>query len=178
MSLAGAQVWGLGRVAALEHPHRWGGLADLPAQFAERAGRRLCQVLAGGSGENQVAIRDQGVLARRLVRAPHGEAAAGPGNGAQPWRAHGTVLVTGGTGALGGHTARWLAGTGAGHLVLASRRGPAAPGAAALAAGLAAAGTAVTVTACDAASRPAAGRGAGRHPGQGADRGGARGGVG
>ena len=26
-----AQVWGLGRVAALEHPGRWGGLADLPA---------------------------------------------------------------------------------------------------------------------------------------------------
>ena len=30
VSLAGAQVWGLGRVAALEHPDRWGGLADLP----------------------------------------------------------------------------------------------------------------------------------------------------
>ena len=83
VSLAGAQVWGLGRVAALEHPHRWGGLVDLPAQFAERAGRRLCEVLAGGSGEDQVAIRDRGVLARRLVRAPHGEAAAGPGGGAQ-----------------------------------------------------------------------------------------------
>ena len=29
-SLAGAQVWGLGRVAALEYPDRWGGLVDLP----------------------------------------------------------------------------------------------------------------------------------------------------
>ena len=25
-----AQVWGLGRVAGLEHPGRWGGLVDLP----------------------------------------------------------------------------------------------------------------------------------------------------
>ncbi|WP_181799015.1 hypothetical protein [Kitasatospora acidiphila] len=25
-----AQIWGLGRVAALEHPSRWGGLVDLP----------------------------------------------------------------------------------------------------------------------------------------------------
>ena len=25
-----AQVWGLGRVVALEHPYRWGGLIDLP----------------------------------------------------------------------------------------------------------------------------------------------------
>ena len=30
VSPAQAQVWGLGRVAALEHPDRWGGLVDLP----------------------------------------------------------------------------------------------------------------------------------------------------
>ena len=42
------------------------------------------------------------------------------------------VLVTGGTGALGAQVARWLASIGAEHLVLISRRGPAAPGAAEL----------------------------------------------
>ena len=32
-------VWGFGRVAALEHPDRWGGLVDLPADLDDR-GRR------------------------------------------------------------------------------------------------------------------------------------------
>ncbi|MCK2145461.1 KR domain-containing protein [Streptomyces sp. WAC00276] len=35
--------------------------------------------------------------------------------------------MTGGTGALGAHVARWLAARGAAHLVLTSRRGEAAP---------------------------------------------------
>jgi len=71
-------------------------------------------------------------------------------------RPAGTVLVTGGTGTLGGLVARHLAGTGqARQLLLASRSGPAAAGTAALAADLAAAGTGVQVTACDAADRPA-----------------------
>jgi hypothetical protein len=62
-------VWGLGRVVALEHPERWGGLVDMPPTVDERAGARLCGVLAG-CGEDQVAIRAPGVLARRLMRAP------------------------------------------------------------------------------------------------------------
>ena len=47
---------------------------------------------------------------------------------AERWRPHGTVLITGGTGALGGHVARWLAANGAERLVLTSRSGPDAPG--------------------------------------------------
>ena len=76
----------------------------------------------------------------------------------------GTVLVTGGTGTLGGLVARHLAARpgGPGRLVLASRSGPAAPGAAALAADLAAAGAGVQVVACDAARPGGAGRAAGR----------------
>jgi polyketide synthase 12 len=65
----------------------------------------------------------------------------------------GTVLVTGGSGGLGGLVARHLAGRGRRHLVLASRRGAGAPGLAGLAAGLAAAGAGVRVVACDAADR-------------------------
>jgi acyl transferase domain-containing protein/NADPH:quinone reductase-like Zn-dependent oxidoreductase/acyl carrier protein len=68
--------------------------------------------------------------------------------------AAGTVLLTGGTGMLGGLVGRHLAVTGqAGRLVLASRSGPAAPGVAELAADLALAGAAVQVAACDAADR-------------------------
>jgi hypothetical protein len=55
-----AAVWGLGRVAGLEHPGRWGGLVDVPAVLDERAGVRLCAVLAG-CGEDQVAIRPAGI---------------------------------------------------------------------------------------------------------------------
>ncbi|MFE0678658.1 type I polyketide synthase [Streptomyces sp. NPDC058867] len=139
---AQAQVWGLGRVAALEHPDRWGGLVDLPEQLDERGAARLRAVLAAPSGaEDQVAIRAAGVLARRLTRA-----AAGSG---RSWQPRGTVLITGGTGALGAHVARWAAENGAEHLVLASRRGGEAPGATALHDDLTALGVTVTLTACD-----------------------------
>ncbi|NGO73958.1 polyketide synthase, partial [Streptomyces sp. SB3404] len=57
-----AAVWGLGRVAALELPQRWGGLIDLPVELDVRAGARLAGVLAGG-GEDQVAVRGAGVYA-------------------------------------------------------------------------------------------------------------------
>ncbi|WPB93151.1 beta-ketoacyl reductase [Streptomyces malaysiensis] len=63
--------------------------------------------------------------------------------------------MTGGTGALGRHVARWLAGNGAERLVLLSRRGPDAPGAAEIVAELSGTGTAVTVEACDVADREA-----------------------
>jgi len=44
----GAGVRGaLAAVAAIEHPDRWGGLADLPAVLDERAAGRLCALLAG-----------------------------------------------------------------------------------------------------------------------------------
>ncbi|AXN44983.1 Phenolphthiocerol synthesis polyketide synthase type I Pks15/1 [Mycobacterium marinum] len=68
----------------------------------------------------------------------------------------GTVLITGGTGMAGSALARHLvAHHGVAHLVLISRRGPAAPGATELVAELSAAGAQVEVVACDAADRPA-----------------------
>ena len=78
-----------------------------------------------------------------------------PPDPAAPRRA-GTVLVTGGTGTLGGLVAGHLAATGrARGLVLASRSGPVRPGVAALAAGVAASGAWVQVAACDATERAA-----------------------
>ncbi|MGW9209792.1 type I polyketide synthase [Embleya sp. NPDC055664] len=68
----------------------------------------------------------------------------------------GTVLVTGATGGVGSLVARHLvAEHGVRSLVLASRRGPAADGAAELVADLEAAGALVRVTACDVADRAA-----------------------
>jgi NAD(P)-dependent dehydrogenase (short-subunit alcohol dehydrogenase family)/acyl carrier protein len=66
----------------------------------------------------------------------------------------GTVLVTGGTGGLGALIAEHLVTAHqAGHLVLASRRGPAAPGAAVLIARLHELGGSAEVVACDVADR-------------------------
>ncbi|MGI5183699.1 SDR family NAD(P)-dependent oxidoreductase [Dactylosporangium sp. CA-152071] len=67
----------------------------------------------------------------------------------------GTVLVTGGTGALGAIAARHLAGEGVRHLILASRRGPDAPEAAALRDELTALGVDVRLAACDVSDRAA-----------------------
>ena len=145
-----AQAWGMGRVAALEHPDWWGGLIDLPPVLDERTAARLCAVLAGpGDGrhpEDQVAVRASGVFGRRLERAP-------APRGGTTWVPRGTTLVTGGTGVLSGHVSRWLAGRGTPRLVLTSRSGPGALGVAATAAELAAAGTGVSVAACDSAQR-------------------------
>ncbi|WP_436843915.1 SDR family NAD(P)-dependent oxidoreductase, partial [Streptomyces sioyaensis] len=145
-----AMAWGLGRIAAFEYPQRWGGLVDLPGELDERAGRRLVALLAQTRGEDQVALRGSGVFTRRMVRSLPGDRPAGEG-----WRPRGTVLVTGGTGALGGHLARWLARNGAEHLVLVSRRGPEAPGAAELVEELAGLGARATVRACDVSDRAA-----------------------
>ncbi|GLW22652.1 polyketide synthase [Microbispora amethystogenes] len=149
-----AAVWGLGLVAALEHPGRWGGLVDLPDDTEINADtdaavyRRLAAVLAAG-GEDQVAIRREGVLGRRLTRAPRADRTQAT------WRPRGTVLITGGTGNVGARIARRFAADGAEHLVLTGRRGPDAPGAADLAAELTALGARVTIAACDAADRAA-----------------------
>ncbi|WP_420543184.1 type I polyketide synthase [Streptomyces katrae] len=142
-----AQLWGFGAVVGLEHPDRWGGLVDLPEELDGPALRRLSGVLAAGEGEDQVAVRASGVLGRRLVRTAGGDGGS--------WKPRGTVLVTGGTGALGARFARWLAANGADRLLLTSRRGPDAPGAAELLAELAGLGVPATVHACDAADRAA-----------------------
>ncbi|MER5432227.1 type I polyketide synthase [Streptomyces sp. NPDC002588] len=144
-SPAQAQVWGLGLAVAQEHPRLWAGLVDLPAVPEPSAEARLTGVLSGGTGEDQIALTASGAMARRLVRA------GAPERDGEPWRPRDTVLVTGGTGALGSRVARWAARHGARHVVLLSRRGAQAPGAGELAAELAGFGATVAFEACDTA---------------------------
>jgi acyl transferase domain-containing protein/NAD(P)-dependent dehydrogenase (short-subunit alcohol dehydrogenase family)/acyl carrier protein len=136
-----ALIWGLGAIAAAENPSGWGGLIDVPDDPDWARVARLA-----GGGEPEVAVRGHGVFARRLVRAaPTGEP--------EPYDGHGTVLITGGTGALGARVAAWFAARGATRLVLVSRRGADAPGAERLRAELAALGAEVTFVAADVAER-------------------------
>ncbi|MBB4689245.1 type I polyketide synthase [Amycolatopsis jiangsuensis] len=139
-SIPQAQVWGLAQVIGLELPHRWGGLIDLPGTWDDQVVTRLTGVLAG-CGEDQIAIRASGLLARRLVRAR----APKPGR----YEPRGTVLITGGTGLIGSRMGAWLADRGAGRLVLTSRSGAGAAGVPTLVADLAGRGCAVDVAACD-----------------------------
>ncbi|WP_344339767.1 type I polyketide synthase, partial [Kitasatospora putterlickiae] len=140
---APAAVWGLARTAQLEHPGRI-VLVDTDGSAAPAS--LVADALA--SGEPQVAWRAGGAVVPRLARA--GVAAEG-GGVLDP---AGTVLVTGGTGTLGGLVARRLVEShGVRHLLLVSRRGPQAPGAAELVGQLAALGASVEVVAADVSER-------------------------
>ncbi|WP_344153043.1 type I polyketide synthase, partial [Streptomyces polychromogenes] len=143
--LAHAPLWGLVRSALVEHPGRF-GLADVdrPEDLEPLAA-------ALGGDEPQLAVRDGAVRAARLTRA----AAPAPQDAA-PGFGGGTVLVTGGTGTLGALVARHLVTAhGVERLLLTSRRGPAAEGAAELVAELSGLGAQVRVEACDVADRDA-----------------------
>ncbi|WP_033257359.1 type I polyketide synthase, partial [Kitasatospora phosalacinea] len=122
---AAAAGWGLVRSAQAEEPGR---LLLLDADGPLSAG-----VLAGvlAAQEPQVAVRGGAVLVPRLARL------AGVGETPPVLDPAGTVLVTGGTGGLGALFARHLVSAyGVRHLLLVSRRGGEAPGAAELVAEL------------------------------------------
>ncbi|MGA6161221.1 SDR family NAD(P)-dependent oxidoreductase [Amycolatopsis magusensis] len=131
---ATAAACGLVRVAQNEHPGRFVLVHGDPAQ------RDLIAAAVAG-GEPEVSIRDGQLRVPRLTVAP-------PPEHRHAFDPDATVLITGGTGALGGLLARHLlAHHGVRRLVLTSRRGPDAPGAAELAA------LGAEVVACDVSVR-------------------------
>ncbi|NXY96047.1 SDR family NAD(P)-dependent oxidoreductase, partial [Streptomyces sp. BR123] len=143
--LVHAAARGLLRSAQSENPGRI-VLADTDGSDASH--RALPAVLA--SGESEVAVRGGSVLVPRLART------AAAADSAREWDADGTVLVTGASGSLGGLFARHLvAEHGVRRLLLVSRRGEAAAGAAGLTAELAGLGAEVAWAACDVADRDA-----------------------
>ena len=146
--LAGAAAWGLVRSAQAEEPAGWcsstpTGRRSRRLRCRERSRPGSCRwrCVRGRCWSPAVPCRGGGMPPRPV----------GP---SIPWS--GPVLVTGGTGTLGGVVARHLAAKhGAGELVLASRRGPGAPGAGVLAADLAGRGATVRIAACDTADKEA-----------------------
>ncbi|WP_420802657.1 thioester reductase domain-containing protein [Streptomyces cavernae] len=145
--LVAAPLWGLLRSAQSEAPGRI-VLVDVDEDPASPAA--VPSVLA--SGQAQSALRSGQAFIPGLAAVPPGDE---PRSGTR-WRPDGTVLITGGTGALGGLFARHLVRThGVTRLLLVSRRGPAAAGADELAAELTELGAQVRVAACDLADREA-----------------------
>ncbi|OLF06421.1 type I polyketide synthase, partial [Actinophytocola xanthii] len=112
--LAAAAAWGLVRSAQAEHPGRF-LLVDHDGTDASRAA--LPAAVAAAGDEPQLVLRDGATHVARLTRLPAPDPAA-------PW--DGTVLITGGTGGLGGVLARHLVGRGH-RVVVASRRPGAVP---------------------------------------------------
>ncbi|MER7282887.1 type I polyketide synthase [Dactylosporangium sp. NPDC000244] len=144
-----AATWGLGHVAALELPHLYRGLVDLPAELTPAAVTQLAHTLT--TDREHTAIRPGTVHTRRLIRAEATKAT----EATRPYRPTGATLITGASGSLAAHTARWLTGNGAERLILVSRQGPDAPGTAELTERLTAAGATVRVLACDVTDRAA-----------------------
>ncbi|MGW4081245.1 acyltransferase domain-containing protein, partial [Streptomyces asiaticus] len=128
--LVHAPVWGLLRSAWTENPERV-QLIDLDHTTpGGPAARTDLLVRAVHSGEAQLAVRGDTLLVPRLARTrPAPEPTPRP----TPRWDQGTVLITGGTGALATLLARHLVVShGVRRLLLVSRRGPDAPGAAEL----------------------------------------------
>ncbi|MEV5829021.1 SDR family NAD(P)-dependent oxidoreductase [Spirillospora sp. NPDC052242] len=145
---AAATVWGLVRSAQAEEPGRI-VLLDVDEISAPAVEAALA------TGEPQLMVRRGEIRVPRLaVPSPDAGTHESPVAGGR--FGTGTVLVTGGTGALGGLVARHLVTAhGVRRLLLTSRSGPDAPGVAELVDELAALGAETTVAAGDAADRDA-----------------------
>ncbi|OXI15941.1 hybrid non-ribosomal peptide synthetase/type I polyketide synthase [Burkholderia sp. AU15512] len=117
--LAQAALSGLARGAMIEHPEWFGTAIDLDPAAPEDETQALLHELLGESREEQVALRHGARHAARLSPLAPAETAALP---VDPDAAY---LITGGFGALGLHTARWLAARGARTLILVGRQGAA-----------------------------------------------------
>ncbi|MFI6458768.1 SDR family NAD(P)-dependent oxidoreductase, partial [Streptosporangium amethystogenes] len=149
--LPAAGVWGLVRSAQLENPGRF-VLVDVDGRESSLSALPGMLAWVLSSGEPQVVMRGGEVLVPRLARVAPGSKIADAAG--RVWDPEGTVLITGGTGGLGGVFARHVVTErGARRLLLTSRRGLEAPGAVELQAELIAHGVEVEIVACDMSDR-------------------------
>lgn len=141
--LAQSVLWGLARSARAEHP-------DLGLTLLDLDGDEPPLLAAAALDEPELALRDGQLLAPRLVRAR-----PAPPDSPSRIPTDGTVLITGGLGAVGRHIARMLAESGVTRFLLTSRQGADDPRVGEAVAELAALGASAEVAACDVADAAA-----------------------
>lgn len=148
--LTSAAVWGLVRSAQTEvGPER---LVLIDLDGTTDSAIALPQALTSGQG--LVAVRAGRMMIPRLSRIQPMPLSTRLDTSTSPVNVSGTVLITGGTGALGAALARHLVRVhNAKNLILVSRIGPALPGAEGLLADLTSAGATTRILACDVTDR-------------------------
>lgn len=132
-----SSLWGLGRVIVNEYPWITTSLVDLDPSIPELPITQLVDYCSKNQKMAERAFRGTKTFVGRLVAYPEmeerhqekykqfdnqqGTNITSIGEGTLALDPHSTYLVTGGLGGLGLETARWLAGHGARHIVLAGR---------------------------------------------------------
>ncbi|MFE1860379.1 SDR family NAD(P)-dependent oxidoreductase [Streptomyces anandii] len=156
-ALGQSVLWGLTRGFRAEHPELAPVLIDVDGSHESQGHAHAFAAALARIDEPEIAVRDGALLAPRLTRArvevPNPTA---PRTG-EPTTAptDGTVLITGGLGAVGMHIARLLAERGVPRILLTSRQGNDDPRAADAVAELTALGALTEVAACDVADAEA-----------------------
>ena len=113
-----APARGLAKVGILESPDSWGGVIELPTDPSDGDLKALAAEISAPSGELHIRLSDGQRLVPRLNYATLSKRQV-----RQSIRPDADYLITGGTGAIGIHIARWLIKQGATRVILTSRRG-------------------------------------------------------
>ncbi len=117
-------VWGLGKVASLEHPELRCTRIDLdPTTFSDDASTLVAEFHSEGQ-EDQIAFREGDRFVARLASGPGQIVSRKPTDEAVKIRPDAAYLITGGFAGLGLLVAQWMAGQGARYLVLIGRSEP------------------------------------------------------
>ena len=117
-SIAQSPLWGLGRVAAIEHSEIIGGLINLAGDIESADETHLiASELLLDTTEDQVVLTKENRYVPRLLPMESFK------NQPIEMDSKGVYLVTGGLGALGRRVAQWLISKGANHIILTSRQG-------------------------------------------------------
>ncbi|WP_144875662.1 SDR family oxidoreductase, partial [Hyella patelloides] len=119
VSVAASPLWGMGRVLSLEYPQMRGVLVDLDPRTPESETETLLKLITDKElEEDHLAVREAQTYVARLVK-----------QSLQPspsvsLESDAIYLITGGLGALGLHTAKWMVEKGAQNLILIGRTQP------------------------------------------------------
>lgn len=121
ISVRQSPLWGIGKVISIEHPELNCIRVDMDSSGNKEDVNFLFKELYADEPESEVAFRNGVRYAPRIVPL---STELGVDKNSQPIRDNSTYMITGGLGALGMETARWLVAQGAKHIVLLGRKRP------------------------------------------------------